>query len=443
MSTTSIRNYEFKTKPEDDFFCPVSAELLVEANQTVCCGSHLSEDVATTLERENKPCPLCNNPELRSTKDLYFRRQVGQVKIFCMKKAKGCKWEGEISQLYEHLGYGSVDAGDCKYVEVPCPYLCARHVSRHRIKYHMREECSKRPHLCNYCNFEGSHGSIINDHLPVCEKFPTKCTNCDELMCRADIKKHIDTVCPLQVVKCDFDYAGCTGNNLHRKDIKKHMEHNTQYHLDLLAKHSKKKEKEIEGLKCQVQLLTNVVAKHLKKSVEMVGSKCSDIGFIKPAIMTLTNFQELHMKKEYWKSPEFYSHIGGYKMCLVVFPGSETDHHGNEFMGVYMQMLEGEYDSQLKWPFYGKVEIRMLNQDNDKDHIERALLDAASYKKENFRLKMVDRVQGSGTPSVWGCGNFIALKNLRYNRTAHTQFLKDDCVKFQIVNISLLESSSI
>lgn len=209
--------------------------------------------------------------------------------------------------------------------------------------------------------------------------------------------------------------------------------------MDMLAKHSRSKDREIEALKAQVQVLTNIVAKHHKQPTEAIAPTCSHIGFVKPPIMTLRNFQELHMKKEYWKSPEFYSHVGGYKMCLVVFPGSEKDQHGNEFMGIYLQMLQGEFDEQLKWPFRGRVEIRMLNQISDKGHVDRVLLDASSYKKDNFHLKMVDRVVSDETPSVWGCGNFMALKNLRFNKSVHTQYLKDDCINFQILSVSLLE----
>ena len=433
-------NYEFPSKPADDYFCPVSLELLVHANQTGCCGSHLSEEVATKLEEEQRPCPLCNAPELKTTKDLYFRRLVGQVVMYCQHKGSGCTWEGTVKELQAHLGHGAMNGGDCRYVAVPCPYLCFKHIQRRRIERHMKEECPKRPYMCNYCNQEGSHSAIVNDHLPVCEKFPTRCPNgCEELLCRADTKKHIDEVCRLQAVQCKFEFAGCPSTNLRRKDIKKHMEENVEAHLEILADYSSRRDRELEGLKAQVQLLTNLVTGYHKQPQQAVASNAAmDIGFVKPPEMILHNFQQLHMKKEYWKSAPFYSHIGGYKMCLVVFPGSETDQHGNEFLGVYLKMLQGEFDDTLKWPFYGKVAIRMHNwQESNKGHIDTTLLDASSYGKDNFRLKMVDRVNRNEDSSVWGCANFIALKNLQLNK--NTQYLKGDCLKFSVLNVSLLE----
>lgn len=431
-------NYQFKGKPPgEDYFCPVSAELLVDANQSSCCGSHLSEPVADVLEKDNKPCPICNAAGLRTTKDLYFRRKVGQVDIFCQNKSTGCKWEGCVSGLNRHLGYGSVE-GECKYTEVPCPLLCGKHIKRRWIQHHMKEDCPKRPYQCNYCDHQGSHSAVINDHLPVCVKFPTRCPNgCDELLCRSEVKRHVATLCQLQAVRCEFEHAGCT-EPLRRRDVEKHMDTSLRSHLEIVASHSKRRDREFEALKDQVQVLTNIVAtQHKNLHGEVVASTSADIGFVKPRTMTLQNFQQFRRtKKDYWTSPAFYSHIGGYKMCLVVYPGAEN----SEFVGVYLKMLEGEYDNVLTWPFRGKVEIRMVNShESGANHIDKVLLDESSYTTENFRIKMVDRVNRNDTAAVWGSGNFIALKDLPLNTTTHTQYLKDDCIRFQILNVSLLE----
>lgn len=425
--------YQFVSKPAEDYFCPVSMELLVHANQTGCCGSHLSEEIATNLEEEQRPCPMCNAPKLRTTKDLYFRRLVGQVLVYCQNKGSGCKWEGAVNTLQSHLGYGSVDGGECPYVGVPCPYLCFKHIKRRLVEWHMKEECPKRPYMCNYCNQEGSHSTIVNDHLPVCDKFPTRCPNgCEELLCRADIKKHVDQVCQLQAVQCQFQFAGCPATELRRKDLKKHMEQHMEAHLDTLATYCSQRDRQMEALKAQVQLLTNLVSGH-HKQCQAAASNATDIGFVKPPEMILHNLQRLHVQKKNWNSAPFYSHIGGYKMCLVVVPGSE-------FLGVYLRMLPGEYDNTLKWPFYGKVTIRMHNwEEGDKGHIDYTLLDASSYRQENFRLKMVDRVDRNDDLSVWGHANFIALKDLQLNKNAHTRYLKGDCLKFSVLNVSLLE----
>ena len=49
---------ELTERPSQDFFCPVSLELLLEPQLTSCCGHHLSLEVVTRLQREGKACPM-------------------------------------------------------------------------------------------------------------------------------------------------------------------------------------------------------------------------------------------------------------------------------------------------------------------------------------------------------------------------------------------------
>lgn len=433
------RTYDFVEKPPDEYFCPVSFELLLTAQQTSCCGKHLSENVADKLESNNKPCPMCNCLNLNTHKDIHYRRLVGQVKIYCDKKSKGCKWQGEVQALERHLSYGSVSKGDCMYLEVPCPYACRRHIARNKLKDHMNNDCQKRPFKCNYCNEEGSYNYVVNSHLPICDKFPTKCPKgCGELLCRNEIKNHLATKCPLQDVTCEFGYAGCNTQDLCRKDTKRHLEDNAQAHLSFLATYYKEKDREIEALKAQVQTLTNALTRSFKSPVGTVAPNAHEIAFIPPPTLAMRKFSEFRSRNEKWKSPAFYSHIGGYKMCLLVLPNSQVDNAGNKRLGVYLQMLRGEYDDLLKWPFHGKVVVRMLNQLADENHIELVLLDASSYRSSKFQVSMVDRVTGAEPNSCWGCANFVPMKNLETNSKANTQYLREDSLMFQVVDVCLL-----
>ena len=52
-------------------------------------------------------------------------------------------------------------------------------------------------------------------------------------------------MCHLQVVDCDFSYAGCN-EKLQRQDMEKHLEENTQKHLALMAAESIKMRQEFE-----------------------------------------------------------------------------------------------------------------------------------------------------------------------------------------------------
>ena len=67
-------------RPPDDFFCPVTFELLLEPQQTSCCGNHLSLGAATRLHEEGQRCPL---EEWSVVLDKYHRRKVHEVRVRC------------------------------------------------------------------------------------------------------------------------------------------------------------------------------------------------------------------------------------------------------------------------------------------------------------------------------------------------------------------------
>ncbi len=48
-------DYDLVEQLDQDYFCPVSLELLVEPHQTSCCGHHISQQAANRLIRERKP----------------------------------------------------------------------------------------------------------------------------------------------------------------------------------------------------------------------------------------------------------------------------------------------------------------------------------------------------------------------------------------------------
>ena len=54
------------------------------------------------LNRRGVPCPMCKNT-LLTMKDIYFRRQVRELPVFCPNKNRGCEWVAEVSALEGHV----------------------------------------------------------------------------------------------------------------------------------------------------------------------------------------------------------------------------------------------------------------------------------------------------------------------------------------------------
>lgn len=64
---------------------------------------------------------------------------------------------------------------------------------------------------------------------------------------------------------------------------------------------------------------------------------------------------------EVWYSEPFYCGAQGYKLRLGVYPNGEGRVRGR-YESVFIQLLEGEFDGQLRWPFQGEATVKLLDQ---------------------------------------------------------------------------------
>ena len=200
---------DFVEQPSEDFFCPVSAEFLLNPYQTICCGHHLSEKAVNRLKLDGKPCPMCKEGKLITMPDKFFERITSGHMIRCPHKISGCEWVGKVSVSKQHI-----------------------------------EACPKRAWKCQHCDFESTF-EIRTQHEHECTKYPVPCPNKCEVhlvsqatpssetqICmipRCDIEKH-RAECPLELVACGFTEIGCKVKTT-RQDLKRHMEESQQEHL--------------------------------------------------------------------------------------------------------------------------------------------------------------------------------------------------------------------
>ena len=319
-------------------------ELLLDPVQTnFCCGNHLSRGVAEKLQAGGKPCPLCKEMPLRTTDDRFFKRKVRQLKVRCSNKSAGCEWVGELGELDNHLKPGSVE-GPCHFVDVECPLRCGRRVKRHHLDQHKSNECAKQPFSCKYCDYKSTHEKVVNEHWPKCQRYPEVCPNKCSLYAieRRFLQFHLQEECPWGIIPCKFAFAGCQAT-IERKSMQKHLDERKDHHLEMTAMKCKANETEITNLKL-------VIAKISPRPI-----------FSQPPDMTMTGFEGLKQGGEHWYSPPFYTHIGGYKMCLNITANGWVSGKGTH-VSVAVSMMKGEFDSHLKWPFKGEITVELVNQ---------------------------------------------------------------------------------
>jgi hypothetical protein len=116
---------------------------------------------------------------------------------------------------------------------------------------------------------------------------------------------------------------------------------------------------ENEQLKQEVMNLKQVI----EKLTEDIGRY--QIGTpLCPVELTMTNFEQHKKDGDKWYSPPFYTHTKGYKMCLLVYAGGNGG-GVNTHVSVFLLLMKGEYDDQLKWPLGDIFTIQLLSQDGE------------------------------------------------------------------------------
>ena len=143
-----------------------------------------------------------------------------------------------------------------------------------------------------------------------------------------------------------------------------------------------------------------------------------------PWVVKLEEFEEKKRNNEQWFSNPVYSHFGGYKMCLFVCPnghGSVKDTH----VSVFIYLMKGDNDDNLKFPFKGRIVVSLLNQLEDQNHLTRQPWSA----ERNIPERISGRVTtGKRNGGGWGYAQFIPHEDLNYNSDKNCQYLKNDCL---------------
>ena len=259
----------------------------------------------------------------------------------CANTERGCQWTGTVGTLDNHIA-------SCQFVLVPCPNKCEEDkgagellLIRKHLDEHLKAKCPKRAYECPHCEEKGTFASITEDHDQVCEKKIIACPNkrrgCSLSMEQGKIKEHVNSDCKFAEVACVYKSLGC-GVRMLRKDIVEHQEKEDKVHLHLMLK-------SFSLLKEQHETLSDGEA----------------------VIFQLPGYVGRKEKNEIFKSRSFYTHPGGYEMLCRIYPHGDDGAEGTH-LSVSIEVLEGCYDNQLRWPFLGTVTFELLNQLGDDNH---------------------------------------------------------------------------
>ena len=152
------------------------------------------------------------------------------------------------------------------------------------------------------------------------------------------------------------------------------------------------------------------------RSMPLPGSDVSQV------TLKLSNFTRLQSANQPWYSPPFETSKGGHTMRLEVYPNGRNGRATH--ISVYVIIVKGKNDDNIRWPFVGHVKVELLNQVNDNNH---AALDFGEYKA--LTPQSTDSIEMSNS---FGMPQFLPLSDLRFKPAKKCQFLKNDTLYFRV-----------
>ena len=158
--------------------------------------------------------------------------------------------------------------------------------------------------------------------------------------------------------------------------------------------------------------------------------------FVPPPTFIMTNFSHHKDSGKRWYSPPFYSHIGGYKMCLEVVANGWGDGSGTH-VSAANYLMRGEYDDDLLWPFRGEITYQLINRRADEGHVEHTIdFDDSASDSAACRVMEGERAPAGG----WGVARFIPHSALQCNESWNTEYLcRSDSLEFRVTRVKVAE----
>ena len=370
-------DFDFIEDPPEELNCSVCLLVLRDPHLTSCCGNHFCQSCIEKIKEGTSPCPLCKESSFSTFLNKSFQRKVNELKVQCPLSDDGCTWIGTLGGAGNHLDPSS---GDCEYVDVECT-VCGEEIQRKNLVNHMSNECAKRPFTCKHCGYSNTWIEVTSKHVNQCMNYPLPCPNvCGVGMIeRKNLNTHINVLCPLQVEPCAFEFAGCNVQ-VPRKDKQEHVSTDMATHVTLLAgmcgEYKSKlhaKQEEIKELQSSVKSLKEVVKAHetlilslnqklsqlqVSQQVGQRATTAESAPVFPPVDLYLREFSYLKQANKKWTSKPFYTHPGGYKMSLNAFANG-IGKGKNSHVSVFANLMKGDFDSELQWPFQGDVIVTL------------------------------------------------------------------------------------
>lgn len=345
----------------------------------------------------------------------------------------------------------------CKCYPLDCPYHCSVYaIERQNMEEHLELEC---PLKMVECEFHTAGCDVLvaredmDDHL---EEFHLQHTTMlavanqkmqDELVERdeqvAQLKEESEAeAAKIREESCEKMDTLWLENAFLKQEMAKIRTEMAEMRKEFqksLSKQKSTQDQRDEAARIVRATLESDVASlksDLEESRLSLSQQCYSIQSyvgVFPVEFQMPQFSWHMQENKEWQSPAFYSHLEGYRLCLIVSPrGKGRDNES--YVSVFACIMRGEYDDRLKWPLLAEVTVQLRNQLADRHHATGVIrftdMTPARYSS---------RVEGGerGEDEGWGLKRFIGHSELDYNSVKNRQYLKEDRLCFRLTRVQL------
>ena len=214
----------------------LAQELSVMENDFLTCSKCLGFAREAISSGETR-CELCKEENSVSNPARRVRNWVGDLSIRC-PLMRDCEWTGKLDKGEEHLK-------ECGTFLLTCPLKCGEVMRRSQKNRHLQTICPLRKVRCQYCGIIVISRNLTN-HLSTCPAYPVVC-KCDKELLRDRLEEHIDRECGWTEIDCPYAKYGCRIGKIQRKDLLAHKREFYIEHQDLLEGESSQKLETLEG----------------------------------------------------------------------------------------------------------------------------------------------------------------------------------------------------
>ena len=324
-------DYEFvrlKEIEDEDLFCPICRLVSREPQQSECCGKVFCKvciDKLKCSETYNLKCPSCRKEPVLLFADKRSSRSISNFIVYCRRKQKGCLWFGTLCEAERHFE-------QCLHQRVPCPNACGKRPQRKHVEKHIENFCANRQYQCEDCHTTGQWAFITGEHTEQCLEKIVECFNegCGYRFSRRNIEEH-QRNCPKELLRCHYSDIGCK-ITCKREEMSTHDTKHMSNHLE-----------------CAAKVARAFVTPHKDHLLQVA-----------PAVIRILNFSTSNELR----SHSFLTSLKGYKICLLL------NKEANRQIEFKFCLMPGLYDSNLSWPFCGRLILLLLNQKEDRHHHE-------------------------------------------------------------------------